>query len=139
MPVAQELPTAPELPASEVEASASSAQPKIDIDDSATPPPVKKSALSSLLGDVYIVKIDKGKTLQDRVFEEISNYKLEDPIPTKKTLWVGGKPNKKFPLLSVMAKKLLCIPATSVPSGRSFPTTGEVVTTQRSKPEIQKC
>ena len=78
--VAPKVPLVPELPVKGT--SVSTRQLTIDIDDSATPPPAKKTAMSCLLGDVYIVKVEKAVSLQDRVSEEINNYKLEDPIPT---------------------------------------------------------
>lgn len=47
------------------------------------------------------------------------------------------KNEERFPALSNLAKKLFCIPGTSVPSERLFPVAGNTVTKKRSslKPE----
>lgn len=55
------------------------------------------------------------------------------PIPTSESPLVWWKANGyKYPLLSVVAIKYLCIPATSVPSEWVFSTAGDIVTAQRS-------
>lgn len=82
---APEEPNLPNLlvtPERPVEASASGTVSNMDIDDSAKPRPAKKPAMSCLLGFVYVVK---AKSLQDRLPDEITNYKLEYPVPTNES------------------------------------------------------
>lgn len=84
------LPSASDLPVPAAEASASPDL-SIELDDSEKPPPAKKPAMSCLLGDMYIVKVEKAKSIQDRVSDEITNYKLEEPIRTNENPLVCGK------------------------------------------------
>ena len=71
--------------------------------------------------------------LEDAINAEVDNYLMtptingeEDPQP-----W-WRMHNVSFPQLSKLARKFLCIPATSSPSERLFSASGNVVTCQRS-------
>ena len=71
--------------------------------------------------------------LEDAIAAELNSYltlpKLdeeEDPL----AFWKERRVN--FPMLSKLARKYLCIPATSSPSERLFSAAGNVVTCQRS-------
>ncbi|KAL3972557.1 cathepsin X [Sarotherodon galilaeus] len=75
---------------------------------------------------------------RDSVEKELNQYlrTLEACPETNPLDW--WKPHEAhFPLLAKLAKKYLCIPATSAPSERAFSTSGNTVTCQRSalKPE----
>ena len=68
-----------------------------------------------------------------RAEAEVFAYREEGPISTADSLLVWWKTNgHKYPLLSAVGKKYLCVPATSVPSERVFSTAGDIVTAQRS-------
>lgn len=99
---------------------------------------VKPSAMSSLFGDVYITSVEKPKSLQEQCELEVAEYKKELPVSATENPLIWWRINSaKYPYLSLLAKKYLCIPATSVPSERVFSTAGDIVTAQRSqlKPE----
>lgn len=98
-------------------------------------PPAKKrkSAFSDLFGEVFITDVEPAKSLEFRVDKEITNYKAENGISLESDPLDWWKHNEtKYPLLSNLAKKYLCIPATSVASERIFSTAGDIVTAQRS-------
>ena len=62
-------------------------------------------------------------TLQDKITQEIENYLHDiDDSPLK---WWKSK-DTKFPLLAKMAKKYLCVCATSVASERIFSLAGYI-------------
>lgn len=92
-----------------------------------------KSALNDLFGDVFITHIVPGKSVWERVESEVLNYKAEPlpPISSNPLLWWKCN-EEKYPLLSILAKYLLGVPATSVASERVFSTAGDVVTSQRA-------
>lgn len=121
-----------------------------EIDDLHVPSPAKKmrqeteksdagkpshpSAMSCLFGDTYQISVQEPKSHQDICEAEISQYKKEPPINASEnplTWW--SHHSDRYPSLSTMAKKYLCIPATSVPAERVFSTAGDVVTAQRSQ------
>ena len=64
---------------------------------------------------------------------ELSNYKAEDEIPKSEDPLLWWKLNEhRFKILSVLARKLLCIPATSVPCERLFSSAGNIVSKKRA-------
>ena len=90
--------------------------------------------MASIFGDVTIVKEEKGsKSPLERATDEINRYKELHQINVTKNPLKWWKDNSiYFPLLSNLVKSRLCIPATSVPSERSFSTAGDIVTAQRA-------
>lgn len=128
------LPSLPEEPSQATPALPSLKQ------ESDTPPPKKtklekseSNVLSDLLGDVFITKVEEPISLLQRADAEVQNYKELPPVPLASDPLVWWKENQfTFPLLSIMAKKLLCIPSTSVPSERVFSAAGDIVSSQRA-------
>lgn len=83
--------------------------------------PVKPDAMSSLFGDVYITHVYTPKTHQEICDAEVTRYKKELPMGADQNALTWWKNNSdRYSSLSVIAKKYLCIPATSVPSESFF-------------------
>ena len=96
--------------------------------------PSHPSAMSCLFGDTYQISVQEPKSHQDIFEAEISEYKKEQPINASENPFTWRSHHSdRYPSLSTMAKKYLCIPATSVPAERVFSTAGDVVTAQRSQ------
>uniref|UniRef100_UPI003AAD5237 E3 SUMO-protein ligase ZBED1-like n=1 Tax=Centroberyx gerrardi TaxID=166262 RepID=UPI003AAD5237 len=101
------------------------------------PQPKRKKTLASLL------KRKAGAatatpTLPEKVVTEIATYARESAINAEEDPLVWWKANQtRLPLLAKVAKKYLCVCATSCASERVFSTAGNVVTPTRSllKPE----
>ncbi|XP_056092489.1 E3 SUMO-protein ligase ZBED1-like [Rhinichthys klamathensis goyatoka] len=72
-------------------------------------------------------------TLEDSVKQEIKVYLSLPPIPAEEDplVWWKGHASE-LPHLARVARKLLCIPATSVPSERVFSASGHIVSPQRA-------
>ena len=106
----------------------------VDVDNSCKPPTKKqKCALDDLFGEVFVSKVEPAKSLKSNIEHELVTYKSEDSMPLNSDplLWWRNH-ESKYPLLATLAKKYLCIPATSVASERVFSTAGDLVTAQRS-------
>ncbi|XP_046567979.1 E3 SUMO-protein ligase ZBED1-like [Haliotis rubra] len=96
--------------------------------------PPKKTALSSLFGDVFVVShVPATLTKKEMIHNELKDYTGEEcaDVNTNPLKWWHVH-DLKYPFLSKVAKYLLCIPATSVPSERVFSTAGDIVTVQRA-------
>lgn len=94
----------------------------------------KQSAMTTLFGTVYSTSGIQQRSQHEICEAEVSHYRKEPPIdPDKNPLIWWSHQCHKYPVLSVIAKKYLCIPATSVPSERVFSTAGDIVTAQRSQ------
>ena len=110
-------------------------------DDDAAPPAKKaKKGLMSLLDDVINSKADDDEAalLSDterkkvEVEREMNNYlSLDTSVLGNPLIW-WRENQKHFPQLAKLAKKYLCVPATSVPSERAFSMAGHVVNEKRS-------
>lgn len=73
-------------------------------------------------------------TLEARAEKEMSNYLEQSCIETDSDPLLWWKHNCiYFPLLAVIGRKYLCIPATSVPSERVFSKGGIIVNAFRTK------
>ena len=107
-------------------------------------PPTKKpkKGLMSLLDDVINCKSKDGESgdsaqLSDterrktEVEKEMHNYLCLDTGLVNPLIWWRDN-EKYFPRLSQLARKYLCVPATSVPSKRAFSVAGHVVNEKRS-------
>lgn len=94
--------------------------------ESASPPP-KKTAMAELFGEVF-KKQDQVKALSQIVEDEVASYRLADSIGVDADPFMWWKTNEcKFPHVAKAAKRLLCVPGTSVPSERIFSTAGHIV------------
>ncbi|XP_039510910.1 E3 SUMO-protein ligase ZBED1-like [Pimephales promelas] len=101
-----------------------------DSDPSPAPPKRSKEscALLDLLGAAYVCA-----PVADRAREEVGKYREVTPIPlSDDPLKWWCKHEGVYPLLSLQAKRYLCVPGTSVPAERIFSTAGDIITAQRS-------
>uniref|UniRef100_A0A1X7SR93 HAT C-terminal dimerisation domain-containing protein n=1 Tax=Amphimedon queenslandica TaxID=400682 RepID=A0A1X7SR93_AMPQE len=100
-------------------------------------PPAKKSknsAIHFLLGDT-VASVETGSMT---CLEEMEYFRKEPVLGLESDVFEWWRKNQEmFPHLSDIARKLLCIPATSVPSERIFSVAGGIVTKKRTnlKPE----
>ena len=94
------------------------------------------SALDQLLGKDFEVRMG-ARSVRDKANEEVKRYRERDLLSLQKNPLQWWKEQQDLPLLSSLAKKYLCIPATSVASERVFSTAGDIVSSKRSllKPE----
>lgn len=94
--------------------------------------PKNNSKLLSLLEDVIdkpaIVDISPRETAN----KEIHKYLCIDANPTENPTKWWKSYCTQLPLVATMARKYLCIPATSVPSERAFSATGNIVNAKHS-------
>lgn len=99
---------------------------------SVAPPTVKKMNLGQLLGKrkaKATIPIPK----RARADEELTRYLQEETIDANDDPLVWWRNNEaRYPLLAAVAKKYLCICATSTPSERVFSAAGNIVTPMRS-------
>jgi hypothetical protein len=92
-------------------------------------------SMEDFLGDVVITKVEPAKVVkpEDLVTAEMTRYKAEPQAILKQDPLQWWKVREAaFPILSKVAKRLLCIPATSVPSERTFSTAGLTINKRRS-------
>ena len=107
-------------------------------------PPTKKlrKGLMSLLDDVINCKSKDGESGDSAQFsdaerrkteveKEMYNYLCLDTGFVNPLIWWRDN-EKYFPRLSQLARKYLCVPATSLPSKRAFSVAGHVVNEKRS-------
>ncbi|XP_038561459.1 E3 SUMO-protein ligase ZBED1-like [Micropterus salmoides] len=93
----------------------------------------KKSLGSFFKQSGAAVKGDSSLTLKDAVEAELNNYLLTRSIDKEEDPLVWWKTHRvSFPRLAKLARKYLCIPATSSPSERIFSASGNIVTCQHS-------
>ena len=95
------------------------------------PPAAKKSKKDSAL---YFLLGTSSEAEDHLTVNDELEYFLKEPAqdPDSDALQWWAKNHERFPTLSKLAKKLMCIPATSVPSERVFSTSGNIVTKLRS-------
>ena len=79
-----------------------------------------------------IVKVNKSsQSPSERARAEVKWYTEEEPSADSPLEW-QKKNHTRFPYLSVLAKKYLAVPATSVPAERAFSIAGHIVSQKRS-------
>ncbi|XP_062566541.1 E3 SUMO-protein ligase ZBED1-like [Saccostrea cucullata] len=133
-----QLPPLPQMPessgASQLSTSLTEAEEKESDEKLLSDKPTDtKSGFADFLGDVYITAVDKAPTPDEKARQEVEKYRHMPSVAVSSNPLVWWKENaKNFPVLSVIAKQYLCIPATSVPSERVFSTAGDIVTAQRA-------
>jgi len=104
---------------------------------------VKVNALQDLFAEedkeVMIIKVDKAKTIPERVRREISEYKEETPLisSTDISMWWFTSSNR-YPILSTIAQRYLCMQASSTPSERVFSTAGDTISAERARIQPEK-
>ena len=92
-------------------------------------PPIKKekkAVLRCLDGDFSEINDEEG------IEAEIERY-IAEPVQIRNPLMWWKHYEKKFPNLSKLARKVLCVMGTSVPSERAFSQAGLTVTKTRAK------
>ncbi|KAG2467642.1 ZBED1 protein, partial [Polypterus senegalus] len=97
-------------------------------------PPAKKSVMTELFGELFQRQGGSSKpTLLEQVQEEVSKYRASGclSLEADPLLWWKGH-EATYPHIAKLAKRYLCIPATSVASERVFSTAGDIVTATRS-------
>ena len=90
--------------------------------------------MSELFGDVFITSVVPGCLLRrQQIEDEVRQYKTEPCISPESNPLDWWKCHElKYPNLAKLAKCVLAIPATSVPSERIFSTAGDIVNAQRA-------
>ena len=72
------------------------------------------------------------RSSREKVSEEILRYRERNLLPLNGNPLEWWRAQVDLPLLSDIAKRYLCVPATSVASERVFSTAGDIVSSQRS-------
>ncbi|XP_008188657.1 zinc finger BED domain-containing protein 1-like [Acyrthosiphon pisum] len=80
---------------------------------------------------------DREISLSDGIDKEIDAYFQVPKIKSSSTWWFSNE--SMFPKLHIMARKYLCIQATSVPSERVFSRAGNIVTDHRASLSDEHC
>lgn len=128
------LPVLPELPGMEIKQ-----EPPPEKDPILEPVAKKiktethETALHQMLGDVFVTKELKPKSDIELLKDELLTYKdIASDLSTDPLMWWKSN-SPTLPRLARLAKQVLCVPATSVPSERVFSTAGDIITAQRSQ------
>nr|XP_057921458.1 zinc finger BED domain-containing protein 4 [Doryrhamphus excisus] len=97
-------------------------------------PPLKKSAMTEVFGELFKAQVGQEPTLQLLVKEEVAAYRMVSCISLDSDPLLWWKSNEPaFPHLAQLAKKYLAIPAaTSVTSRGVFATAGDIGTANGS-------
>ena len=96
-------------------------------------PARKKSTMENLFGGVFVTKVEPAKPIVKRAEKEVKWYRDESclPLDSNPYFW-WSKHEERFPLTAKLAKTMLCIQGTSVPSECVFSTAIDIVTAHRS-------
>ena len=104
--------------------------------ESDEPPPKKaKTGLGKLLSGMYAKSSTQNKrSIREQAETEIRHYLEEEStdIDTNPLVW-WKQYQSRFPRIAVLARKTLCIPATSTPSERLFSTAGDIINAKRAR------
>lgn len=111
--------------------SASSKRPRCDSSDDEDEKRRKRFIM--MLGEEVVAATASMPSSNDTQ-DEIDRYQSEKGIPITADPLKWWKENgSRYPILSLMARKYLGIPATSVPCERLFSTAGMIITKQRAR------
>jgi len=84
-----------------------------------------------------LLQIEYDKRMEQERFinkDELKKFSEESPLePTGDTLMWWKEHETQYPILSILAKKYLSIPATSVPSERIFSLSSNIMTKKRTQ------
>jgi len=96
------------------------------VNDSINQPSSIVSAL-----DILFLQNDSGEDVNQQ--NELEKYLKENCINKNACpLTWRAENSKRYPMISKLAKKYLCIPSTSTPSERAFSTAGNIITSKRN-------
>ena len=91
-----------------------------------------KSAMEDLLGDIFVPAAGDSKIIDTAVGEEMSRYRKESAIPATSNPLDWWRQNEaRFPLIALMAKSYLAVPATATTSDRIFSASGDIAVAKR--------
>ncbi|KAL4083828.1 hypothetical protein QTP88_029144 [Uroleucon formosanum] len=91
---------------------------------------IQSNSMVSAL-DILFPQYENGEDVNQQ--NELEKYLKENCINKNAcplTWWAEN--GKRYPMISKLAKKYLCIPSTSTPSERAFSTTGNIITSKRN-------
>ena len=92
-----------------------------------------KRSLGSFFKSKAVPPSSSTTQLEDSIKAELDNYLMTPTIDGEEDPLAWWRMhNVNFPRLSKLARKFLCVPATSSPSERLFSASGNIVTCQRS-------
>ena len=75
------------------------------VDRSMEEPPVKKAALQHLLGDIFVTRVERARSLRERVEDELACYRNEPSAPLEASVLSWWKEHcKSYPVMSKLAK-----------------------------------
>ena len=104
----------------------------LKVEDVCNPAVCQPSLLQDILGDINIFKCEPAKSPIEKAEDQVTYYKQDPPVNlTIYPLFWWRIHQDTYQLLARLAKCLLCIPATSVPSERVLSTAGDIVNQQR--------
>ncbi|KAL0147863.1 hypothetical protein M9458_056822, partial [Cirrhinus mrigala] len=109
-----------------------------DVPTTSSAPPPKKKRLCDLLQKRKAQPSTHGLTKREQADAELSRYLQEEALDNSADPLMWWRDNEsRFPLISKLARKYMCICATSTASERMFSTAGNIVTPVRCclKPE----
>lgn len=93
----------------------------------------KQTGFAELLGQMYSTPISKRKSIREKAEEEVKFYLQEASPELNSNVLHWWKVNQhRFTAVAAVAKKMLCIPATSTPSERLFSTAGDIINAKRA-------
>lgn len=132
VPTSATRPSTPELPT--LPPTSSNETQTVKLEEGVTSPPRKKTALSYLFeDDVEVVKVEGPVPVHELAEKELCLYKAEPKLKANQNpLSYWKTSSDRMPLMSYLARNVLCVQASSVPSERVFSIAGDIVTPTRA-------